>query len=173
MFSITLLTILTLGGLEALTTANPITQKRATYLNGTTTANLVDQQIAPNLAIPAGYQVGFSTVSPCLNFHPPAPRSPLILLSIMLTFIPDHSKIMNLPANKAPAQQAAASAAHPHLCIRAHLDQIRYRPASMQRPWWDLGPTIAVSAGRATASSRPGRRTVIRMVLLAREYTRF
>lgn len=50
MYDLALLTTLTLGGLKSLTMANPIAQ-----------------QITPNLNVPAGYQVGFATVSPCLS----------------------------------------------------------------------------------------------------------
>lgn len=46
MFSLTLVTALTLGGLQTLTMANPIAQ-----------------QITPNLNVPDGYQIGYATVS--------------------------------------------------------------------------------------------------------------
>ena len=42
--------------------------------------------------------------------------------------------------------------------------------ASMQRPWWDLDPTIALFAERATASFHRARRTAPPTILLAREY---
>lgn len=53
MFSLALLTTLTLNGLITLTMANPIAQ-----------------QITPDLNVPDGYQVGYATVSSC-------PSSPL------------------------------------------------------------------------------------------------
>ena len=41
----------------------------------------------------------------------------------------------------------------------------------MQRPWLVLAPPIVQSAGRAIASFRRGRRTVIPTAPAAREYT--
>ena len=61
MFSIALVTALTLGSLRTLTTATPIAQ-----------------QIAPNANVPDGYQVGYATVSLC----PSCPFSLLGLYSL-------------------------------------------------------------------------------------------
>ena len=65
MFSFTFVTALAFGGLSTLSTAKPVAQQAAPYSNGST-ANVAAGQITPNLDVPAGYQVGFATVSPCL-----------------------------------------------------------------------------------------------------------
>ena len=92
-----------------------------------------------------------------------------LFLKTKLIRISIRSKTRNLTANRAPAQSTAASAAPRHLSSPPLLVRTIYPPASMRRRWWDWDPTIAPSAGRAIASSSPGRRTAIPTVLLVGE----
>ena len=79
---------------------------------------------------------------------------------------------MNPPTNRVPAPLATTSAPPQHRSSPAPPDRTRCLAASTQRPLWDPGPTIALSAASAIASSRRDRRTVTPMVLpVAREYT--
>ena len=152
MFSIALLTAITLGGLRTLTTATPIAQ-----------------QIAPNTNVPDGYQVGYATVSLCS----PAPISYSAWTSLFyseLIFITTYSKTGNPSANKAPARLAAMSAALQRRSSPAPPGRLRCPLAFMQRPWWDLDPMIAAFAERATASFHRARRTAPPTILIAREY---
>ena len=172
MFTVALLTTLTLAGLRTLSMATPIAQQGAPYTNGTNPgANPVAQGNTPNTNVPAGYQVGFATVSPCPNFlYPHTLPSAFILLPLIeLIFVTIHSKTRNPLANKVPAQLAVASAAPRHLYIPVPLDRISCQLAFTQRPLWDLDPLIALFAGPAIASYRRGDPTAIQTVAVARE----
>ena len=157
MFSIALLTTLTLGVLTTLTTTTPM-----------------PQQITPNLNVPDGYQVGFATVSP-QSYLFPFPTSPISLglnpfvsSNVELTFIATYSKTGNPPANKAPAQLAAMSAVLRPLSSPPPPDRLRCLLVSTRRPWWDSDLTIARFAGRVIVSCRPARRIVRPAILVAR-----